>query len=155
MPLKLSRTKRRFAVVIFVIVGSVATYIQFRPHPKQDSKLSLAPATPAERNEFRKKSLTSLAEAIQSSYKVHGKYPFSIPKTETDISSGSSIHCKQVKLLDLNQVLADGMIAAIPHDPVGGSGQYNSGYSLRKEIDGTIVLLAPRTENAVVISVKL
>jgi hypothetical protein len=119
------------------------------------SKLTLAPATPAERNEFRKKSLDSLAIAIRTSLKEHGQYPFIIPKTETGICSGSSVHCKQVKLLDMNQLLADGMIAAIPHDPVGGTGQYNSGYSLKKDVDGSIVLLAPRTEHMPPISVKL
>ena len=126
-----------------------------RLHPKEYSKLTLAPATPAERNEFRKKSLDSLAIAIRSSYKLHEKYPFNIPKIETGICSGSSVHCKEVKLIDISQILSDGLIAAIPNDPIGGSGQYNSGYSLRKDSDGAIVLLAPRTEQTAEISIKL
>lgn len=155
MRFKLFRSRRRFVVLMILLVGSILAYIILRPHPKEDLTLNLAPATPAERNEFRKKSLDSLAVAIRSSYKLHGQYPFKIPKTETGICSGSSVHCKQVKLLDLSQILSDGLIAAIPHDPVGGTGQYNSGYSLKKDIDGSIILLAPRTENSTPLFVRL
>ena len=155
MRLHLSRSNRRFVVLIILFVSLSSAYFVLRPHKKENLKLNLAPATPAERNAFRKQSLDSLAEAIRSSYKLHGQYPFIIPKSETGICSGSSVHCKQVRLLDINQILSDGSIAAIPHDPVGGTGQYNSGYSLRKDADGTIVLLAPRTEGATVLSIKL
>lgn len=155
MRIKLFRSRRRFVVLMILLIGSISAYIILRPHPKEDSTLYLAPSTPAERNEFRKKSLDSLAVAIRDSYKLHGQYPFKIPKTETSICSGSSVHCKQVKLLDLNQILSDGLIAAIPHDPVGGTGQYNSGYSLKKDIDGSIILLAPRTENSTPLFVRL
>lgn len=150
-----SRSKRSLLVLMMLLVSAIFAYVMLRPHPKEYSKLALAPSTPAERNQFRKKSLDSLAEAIRSSYKLHEQYPFKIPKNETGICSGSSIHCKQVKLLDISQILSDGLIAAIPQDPVGGTGQYNSGYSLKKDIDGSILLLAPRTEGGLPLSVKL
>ncbi len=155
MRLKHSGSRRRFVALMVLISSSILAYILFRPHHKEFSNINFAPTTPAERNEFRKKSLDSLAVAIRSSYKIHGQYPFKIPRIETAICSGSSVHCREVKLLDINQILSDGLIEAIPHDPVGGSGQYNSGYSLKKDIDDSIVLLAPRTEGTAPLAVKL
>ncbi len=152
---KLSHSSRRFIVLSILFVSAIMVYLVFRPHAKEYSTLTLAPATPAERNEFRKKSLDSLAVAFRESYKLHGKYPFKVPRTETGICSGSSIHCSQVKLIDISQILSDGLIEAIPEDPVGGTGQYNTGYSLKKDVDGTIILQAPRTEGPEVIFVKL
>lgn len=153
---KSKRFKHRKLVCLIVLIGiAVSLYLGTRPPKEITSPLTIQPTTPVARDAARKKALTSLAEAITSSYKLHGNYPFANPKTETAICNGSSFHCKQVKLLDLNQVLSDGLLPAIPNDPIGGRGQYNSGFTLRHDLDGSTYLLAPRTENGSILSIKL
>ncbi|MEO7617515.1 MAG: hypothetical protein ABIS59_01590 [Candidatus Saccharibacteria bacterium] len=153
---KSKRFKHSKLILLLILIGiGFGVYLQTRPVKEATSPLTIQPATPATRDAARKKSLTSLAEAISNSYKLHGKYPFTNPKVETGICNASSLHCKQVKLIDINQVISDGFLAAIPNDPIGGRGQYNSGFSIRHDIDGSTYLLAPRTENGSILSVKL
>jgi hypothetical protein len=153
---KSKRFKHRKLVFLLILVGiGIGIYAHTHSKKEVSSPLTIQPTTPVMRDAVRKKALTSLAEAINSSYKLHGKYPFTNPKTETGICNGSTIHCRQVKLIDLNQVLSDGFLPSIPNDPIGGRGQYNSGFSLRHDIDGSTYLLAPRTEGGSVLSVKL
>lgn len=113
------------------------------------------PNTPAERDDARKKSLEAIAAAIRTSTTMNkGRYPFLVPRTETAICSATTATCRKAKLLDLNQLVSDGTITTIPSDPNGGRGQYSTGFSLRREPDGVIVLLAPRAETRA-ISVRL
>lgn len=147
--------RRQLLLLILLVAVGFVVYIRSRPQQEVSSPLTIQPTTPADRDMARKKSLTSLSVALTASYKLHGKYPLNLPKTETAICNGSSVHCKQVKLVDLNLLLSDGLIPSIPSDPIGGSGQYNSGFSIRGESDGSILLLAPRTEGPTTISVKL
>ena len=146
---------RRIVLLLLLLVIAIVGYIALRPHPQVTPKSYFAPVTAEERNQVREKSLASLGEAIQHYRKSHDSYPFVVPKTETAICNGSSIHCKQVKLVDVNQVLVDGMIQSIPSDPSGGKGQYNSGFSINRYPDGSILLFAPRTENITILSYKL
>jgi hypothetical protein len=153
----MKRHPYRLAVCVIVLGGlAIWAYSMNRAQDTASSKITAQAVTPKERDELRKKSLEALATAIRSSTGAHnGVYPFVVPRVETGICAGSSAHCKQAKLVDLSQVLSDGYIAAIPSDPSGGRGQYSSGYTLRRNPDGSIVLLAPRTELGPVISVKL
>jgi len=150
------RSKRLKLAFLIVLIGfGIAVYFHFKTQKLVDAPATIQPVTPAARDAARKKYITSIAEAIDKSYKLHGKYPFAVPKTETAICSSSSVHCKQVKLIDLNSLVQDGFLETIPSDPKGGRGQYNSGYSLRHDPDGSMLVLAPRTESQAVLSVKL
>ena len=146
---------RKLILVVLVVAVGFVVYWRLRPVAVKTSPLSILPTTPVERDAVREKRLITLREAIDQSSKLHGAYPFVIPKVETGICNGSSVHCKQMKLLDLNVLVSDGFLTAIPNDPSGGKGQYNSGYALRRDSDGSLLLLAPRSEGPTVLSLKL
>lgn len=152
-PSRLSRRKLFFLSALIIL--GIAVYLRSRPPEAISSPLTIQPATPADRDEARKKYLLILQGALEKSFKSHGSYPFLIPKTEIAICNGSSLHCKQSKLLDINSLISDGILASIPSDPSGGRGQYNSGFTIRRDPDGAIFLLAPRTEGPVEIIIKL
>lgn len=154
-----ARKKRKFRrIFLFLGVALVAGggfYFQSAKEKDVTLPANLQATTPEARDTLRKKYMTSLASALKQSYSTYGRYPFVVPKKETPICSGASVKCKQVRFLDANILVSDGLIPAIPTDPSGGKGQYNSGFSIRQNADGTISIIAPRTEGSEVLSVTL
>lgn len=147
---------RRFFIGIIAVSIVAGIVLISQPKHETSNVATVQPTTPEARDKARQRALEALAEAIRASTRLHaGIYPFVVPKVETGICSASSVSCKKAKLVDLSQVISDGVIASIPNDPNGGSGQYSSGYTLRRNADGSIDLRAPRTEGAEPISVRL
>lgn len=147
--------RRKLFLLAFLLLAGIVIYFRSRPPEVVSSPQTIQPTTPGDRDEARKKYLLLLRDALDTSIKKHGSYPFSIPKSEIAICNGSSPHCKQYRLLDMNSLISDGILASIPSDPSGGRGQYNSGFTLRRDPDGTLYLQAPRTEGPMEIRQKL
>lgn len=153
------RKKRKFKYIILVaVLASIlgtGFYLRFMPSKDTTQQVSIQAVTPATRDDVRKKNLAVLATAMKKIYVAYGRYPFVVPKQETPICNGASTKCKQVKFFDANILVSDGLISFIPSDPSGGKGQYNSGFSIQQDNNGSITLLAPRTEGNESISIKL
>jgi hypothetical protein len=145
--------RRSFILVILgiAVIFGVATWYR---SSHQQANASTA-NSPAGRNDERRIRLSAIADALTSYVQATGKFPVAFPAAPTDICSGSSTNCKTVKLLDLTILLSKGYLAAMPIDPIGGHGAFNSGFTIAARPGGGAVLAAPRAEDGATITVNV
>ncbi|HSX02577.1 MAG TPA: hypothetical protein VLI05_04685 [Candidatus Saccharimonadia bacterium] len=113
-----------------------------------------SPNTPSSRNHQRTADLTVLSEALHQYMTRHSRLPITLPPNGLDICTSQGAVCKTAKLADLGFLIGTGdSLAAIPQDPIGGAGQFNSGYHVARNEFGQWQLTAPRAEAGATIAV--
>jgi hypothetical protein len=139
----------------FGVIAIVAALSTLGGHSLAGPAASVhSPNTPAGRNQQRTADLTALAGALHQYMSAHSRLPITLPPDGLNICTSQGAACKTAKLADLGFLITTGgSLAAIPQDPIGGTGQFNSGYHVARNEFGQWQLSAPRAEAGAIIAV--
>lgn len=148
-----SRQKRRRSILgrkgllvcvcLGLLVGGAMLWTHIgpgiKPLPRAD--------TPANRNVIRQVSVQQIAQALVAYVHANNSVPFAIPDKSTQICTTMGTDCSSMHLADISYLMTEGdYIPGIPEDPLGGLGDWGSGFYIAKLSNGQIQISAPKAE---------
>ena len=152
MRIRKLRANKLYLLIVIVVIAALASFAgNALLQNAQNPALPVA-STPEGRNEVRKAALKQMSVALEQYVSAAGAFPAGIPTVQTDICVSSGATCKTAHLVDLSILTSKGLLSSLPADPVGGHMLYSCGYSIVRNPNGTVTLVAPRAEKGAVIT---